>query len=138
MNFQPKKITSISKFNPAMNAKGHLRNPSINLPLGTPTQSKRPLNKENINEKNQSPLNISSVSTRGVKNINLKSSNTNLLRNEEHKTGLILDLSNNIKYNSGIKKNDIPSTSHTDRNLGNNKSNLNLNLLGTIKSIFFI
>lgn len=134
MNPQPRKITSINKFNPAINIKGHVRHQSINLPLGTPTQSKRPLNKENILDKSPSPSNISSVSARGVKNINFKSSNSNLFKNEEQKAGGIIDGNNSFRYNSGLKKFEIPNSSQADRNLGNNKSNTNLNLLGTIKS----
>lgn len=134
MNPQPRKITSINKFNHAINIKGHVRHQSINLPLGTPTQSKRPLNKENILDKSPSPSNISSVSARGVKNLNFKSSNTSMVRNEENKGGVILDVNNSLRYNPGLKKFEIPNNNHTDRNLGNNKSNTNLNLLGTIKS----
>ncbi len=121
MNPQPRKITSINKFNPL---KAHVRNQSINLPLGTPTQSKRPLNKENIMDKSPSPSNISSVSARGVKNINFKSSNTNLIRNEEHKGGV--DANNSLRNNSGFKKFEIPNNNQTDRNSCNNKSNTNL------------
>ena len=134
MNPQPRKITSINKFNPALNIKGHVRHQSINLPLGTPTQSKRPINKESLLDKSPSPSNINSVSTRGAKNINFKASNSNLLRNEEHKGGAIIDTNNTYKYNSGLIKFEIPNNNQTDRNLGNNKSNTNLNLLGTMKS----
>lgn len=134
MNPQPRKITSINKFNPAINIKGHVRHQSINLPLGTPTQSKRPLNKENVLDKSHSPSNISSVSARAVKNINFKASNSNLIRNEEQKGGVILDANNSFKYNPGLRKFEIPNKNQNDRNLGNNKSNTNLNFLGTMKS----
>jgi hypothetical protein len=134
MNPPPRKITSINKFNLATNNKGHVRHQSINLPLGTPTQLKRPLNKENSMDKSHSPSNINSVSARGVKNINFKSSYSNFFRNEEQKSGMAVDANNSFRNNSGFKKFEIPSSHQAERNLGNNKSNTNLNLLGTIKS----
>ncbi len=135
MNSQPKKIRSINKFNPSLNLKGHNRNQSINLPLGTPTQSNRPLNKELLNEKSHSPVNISCLSARGSNLLNLKGSNNTMYKNEEHKGGLILDGNNSFRYNSGMKKIEN-STNQLDKNLGKNKSNTNLNLLGTVKSKF--
>ena len=133
MNSQPNKIRSINKFNPAINPKSHIRHQSMNLPLGTPTQLKRPFNKENTTDKNSSPRNISSVSARGSKNLYSKGSNSNLIKNEENYKGLILDGNNSIRYNSGMKKYETPSN-QIDKSMGNNKSNTNLNLLGTIKS----
>lgn len=106
MNSNAKKIKSINKLIPSgvgVLNKIQPKNPSYNLPMGTPIQSKRPFNKEN--EKSPSHLN-GNFSARGPKNVNFKVSSSNFGRNNEnqHTKSSYLDANNSFRMNSAGKK----------------------------------
>lgn len=122
MNPQTKKINPINKLIPSGSIKTQLKNPSTNLPMGTPTQSKRPLIK---NQFDKSPKNQGNYSARGEKNLNLKGSSSNF-------SGL--RTKNDQSRNSLIESNRMNSAGKgIDKLNVTKKSNPNLNLFGVIK-----
>lgn len=143
MNVQPKKIRSINKFVPAINSKmQHIRHQSMNLPLGTPTQSKRPFGKDISNDKSHSQSNVGPISARDSKNVNFKASipsGININKQEENNKSLVLDANNSsFKINPPLKKFDTPNNVSAEKSISNNKSNKNINLVGTIKSKTYV
>jgi hypothetical protein len=134
MNSQPKKIRPINKLIPTGNIKPQAKNPSYNLAMGTPIQSKRPFNKDQ-NGKSASPLNQGNLSARGSKNVNLKGSSSNFgagMRNNDNSKSSYLDANNAFRMNSAGKKLDYKGNG-VNKISANNKSNQNLNLYGVIK-----
>jgi len=132
MNSQAKKIRSINKLIPTGNNKPQPKNPSYNLPLGTPIQSKRPFNKEN--EKSPTNYNQGNFSARGTKNINLKVSSSNFgagMRNNNNSKSSYLDANSSLRMNSAGKKVDFQRKSVDSTN----KSTVSsvTNLYGVIK-----
>lgn len=134
MNSQAKKIRPINKLIPSGNSKLISKNPSFNLPMGTPIQSKRPFNKEN--EKSPSHLNQGNLSARGSKNVNLKGSSSNFgagIRNVNNPKNSYLDATNNsFRMNSAGKKIDYQRKSMDSASKKSNNSSVN-NLFGVIK-----
>ena len=142
MNSQAKKIRPINKLIPTGNIKPQAKNPSFNLPMGTPIQSKRPFNKDQ-NGKSASPLNQGNLSARGSKNVNLKASSSNFgagMRNNDNSKSSYLDANNAFRMNSAGKKLDYKGNA-IDKISVNKKSNQSLNSYGVTKRkkiIFFI
>jgi hypothetical protein len=140
MNPQAKKIKAINKFIPTGNSninnntnKNQIKSPSLNIPLGTPIQSKRPFNKDR--EKSPSNLNSNQVnfSARGMKNLNLKNSSSNFGRglNNNNSKSSYFDANNSLRMNSAGKKIEFQRKSIDTTN---NKTNSSLNnLYGVIK-----
>ena len=95
---QPKKITSINKFNPVVN-KVNPRNTLINISIGTPIQSKRSF-------LNQSPSGINPISARVGKNTGGRGSTINSLvgiKHNENEKNSTIEGSNSLRYIQGIK-----------------------------------
>ena len=130
MNPQAKKIRTINKI-PLGNSKPITKNPSYNLPMGTPIQSKRPF----ANEKSPSNLNQGNFSARGSKNVNLKVSSSNFgagIRNNDSTKNSYMDNTNNsFRMNSAGKKLDYTRKSVDSASKKTNSSVSNL--YGVIK-----
>lgn len=132
---QAKKIKTINKLIPTGNTK-NIKNPSYNMPMGTPIQSKRPFTRDN--EKSPSYQNKGNLSARGSQKINMKVSSSNFganNRNDNSKSSY-LDANNSFRMNSAGKKIDSQRKSVDSAK----KTNSSLtNLYGAIKGkILFI
>lgn len=131
---QAKKIKPLNKLIPTGNSKFQSKNPSFNLPMGTPIQSKRPFNRDN--EKSPTNFNQGNLSARGSKNITMKVTSSNFaggIRNNDNTKSSYLDANNSFRMNSAGKKIEGQRKS-VDLTKKNNSSVTNL--YGVIKGNF--